>query len=835
MRRPSGPRSVAALCLMAMLAGLITASNLAPAVAEVVSDSGSTPLILLVDVSGSMDENGGNGLSKLDGAKGGMRNAINGRSGNLVGLWTYPSDGDCSAGGYVAGAEPVPRQDAAKLKALVGNLSASGNTPTSQALRALGDDLTRRGFERANIVLVSDGESNCNPPQTPCEVAQDLVTQGFDITINTIGFSISDAGRDELTCIADATHGSYVDVDDSEALIEELQNQVNPLLSLSAASSPEPVEAGQRVSVTVTASNTSTQQTIADVSITLAFRAEGAEDVLLPVVPPRSDKGNLPPGESVSKTWEFALNDLAPSNKRGKYRAVAYGRTAEGVFVDGVITIDTSEVEQEGEYLWGVKIDGDDQIVIMGDSYSSGQGAGVYENWMTHEEYPNVGAADLCHTSQLTYGHDSRYRLKNLACSGALMAHFESMQLNGENIVEDAIAQPQFGKLASLEIAPRIAFMSIGGNDIGFAKIITNCVGVIDWGGAACVENDMVRAKAKINSISTGNLEAAAPTQRLARLYQQVWGELNSDWMRRTRLAQGGQEFAPVVVLPYPALLPPSGTLRTCDVVKGVAEALTVNINAGDLDRLNHLQERLNSTIEAEVAAASEGGKYGIYFASGVESALEGHSVCSHGDGQSWIVPVSLTTKGTEEAMHPTSTGYQAIGQRLRSFLRSDSFDFSGEKHYQTVERRTYCQFVRGVDRSSWLPKKTLRSVSNSAAAVSDLEKCEYAWIEGDGFVPGTGVLVTLHSTPVTLASLVADDEGKVSGLIQIPGWIDPGVHELTTEGVDAQGNPLIYSTQVRIVEPTPWFVWAAGAAGLTAVLAGLVLMLLARLRRRKA
>lgn len=830
MRRPL-TRLVGLLCLMGLLAGLVTLVN--PPRATASNDAAGKPLILLVDVSGSMDDDGGNGMSKLDGAKGGMRNAIGGRTGNLVGLWTYPDDGDCSAGSYVSGAEPVPRRDAAKLKAIISNLSANGGTPTAQALQALGDDLTRRGFQEANIVLVSDGESNCNPPKPPCEVAQDLVAQGFDITINTIGFSISAAGREELTCIAEATHGSYVDVEDSEGLIEELQNQVNPILSLSAVSTPEPVEAGGRVSVTVTATNTSTQQTVTDVTLSLAFRAEGDQDVLLPVVPPRVQRGNLPPGETAEKTWGFALNSLAPANERGRYRAVAYGKTTDGSFVDGVITIDTSPVGQEGEFLWGVPIDGDDQIVILGDSYSSGQGAGRYEDWMTHEEYAGVEEADRCHTSQFTYGYDNRYLIKNLACSGAKMTHFEAIQAHDKEGRD--IAQPQFAKLASLETAPRIAFMTIGGNDIGFGRILAGCISMdanpeLSAFHKECLDDRITGAWKSLHAISNGEVAQAAPTQLLARLYQQVWGELNSDWMRKTRLAQGGSEFAPLVVLPYPNLLPTENNQRECDLAEGLAELKTVNISAADVQRLNSLQMGLNAAIARQVATAADGGKYGIYFASGVETALEGHSVCSHKQGRSWIVTVTRESFASEEAMHPTETGYQAIGRRLRSFLRTDGFSFSADKPYQTVPRRIYCQTVHTTG-----PDAQILVFSNSRDLLMGVGKCDYQWIEAEGFAPGTAVLVKLHSTPVTLASPRADDEGKVTGLIQIPGWIDPGIHEITAEGIDPQGESLVHSIRVRIIEPTPWFVWTAGGAGLTALLAGLVLMLLARLRRPKA
>ena len=206
-------------------------------------------------------------------------------------------------------------------------------------------------------------------------MARALVAQGFDITINTIGFSISDAGREELTCIADATHGSYVSVEDSESLIDELQNQVNPTLKLTATSSPEPAAAGQPVQVTVSVANTSTQQDVQDVTLSSwPSDPSRGSDVMLPVVPPRVKLGSLPPGQSATKTWDFSLEGLASGNQRAAYRAVAYGQLTDGSFVDGAITIDTSQVDTVGPNDWGVTIDGDDQIAIMGDSYSSGQG-----------------------------------------------------------------------------------------------------------------------------------------------------------------------------------------------------------------------------------------------------------------------------------------------------------------------------------------------------------------------------------------------------------------------------------------------------------------------------
>ena len=831
-RRPIRAIFIGAVCAMLML-GPIPQSHADPVGGDLLK-----PLILLIDVSSSMDGNGGNGMSKLDGAKAGMANAINGRSGNLVGLWTYPNDGGCGSGGYVSGAEPVDRQDPAMLKAIISGLSARGDTPTAQALEALGDDLTRRGFTSANIVLVSDGESNCSPPKPPCDVAADLVAKGFDITINTIGFSISDAGRNELTCIADTTHGRYVDVEDSSELIDEMQDQVNPYLKLTATSSPNPAMAGGIVDVTVNVSNASTQQMVSGVTLTLAFRADNLEDVMLPVVPPRVKIGNLPAGEQASKTWEFALNDLSVQNKRGVYRAVAYGFLVDGTFVDGQITIDTSNVETTGPFLWGVQIDGDDQIVIMGDSYSSGQGAGVYENWLTHETYVSVNDADACHTSQLTYGHDERYKIKNLACSGAVMFNFEAPQRADCDILTACWALSQFSKLTALSTPPRIVFLTIGGNDIGFADILARCINKLSQTEEepGCSANSINDAYAIINNIapslqnskSANDMDAAGTTQRLAKLYQQVWSDANSDAMRQERIARGGYEYAPVVVLPYVNLLDTTDRYPKCDVTHGALpiEALTTDINAADMKRLNTLEDKLNAAIASEVNIAQSGGRYGIYFADGVQRALDGHSICQNISDDSWIVPISLTSYLNSQAAHPTATGYRAIGQTLRTYLHSSQFDFSPDTTYEVGKFHTYCKVTTVPDPSD-------ASVTMEAGTSENMTKCDYRWVVSDGYDPDSTAFIRFHSSTVTLASVQADADGKVMALIQIPGWVDAGTHTLTMSGIDANGDPREQSIQLHVTEQTPWYVWALAIFGVAALATSGVFTFLS-LRRNK-
>ncbi|WIM72736.1 VWA domain-containing protein [Corynebacterium suedekumii] len=61
-------------------------------------------------------------------------------------------------------------------------------------------------------------------PTPVCEVAEDLADQGVDIIIiNTVGFNVDDAAREELECIADAAGGTYADASDADTLADELK------------------------------------------------------------------------------------------------------------------------------------------------------------------------------------------------------------------------------------------------------------------------------------------------------------------------------------------------------------------------------------------------------------------------------------------------------------------------------------------------------------------------------------------------------------------------------------------------------------------------------------
>lgn len=182
---------------------------------------------LVLDLSGSMKANDAGGQTRLSAAKQAVTRIIDtapaqARLGLRVYGATYPGEDKARGCGDTQQVLPVAAMDAAAradAKRRVAGLDALGFTPVGVALRAAAQDVATDGPRR--IVLVSDGEDTCAPPE-PCEVARELKAQGVELAVDTVGFKTDEAARRQLACIADATGGSYVDADNAEALTANL-------------------------------------------------------------------------------------------------------------------------------------------------------------------------------------------------------------------------------------------------------------------------------------------------------------------------------------------------------------------------------------------------------------------------------------------------------------------------------------------------------------------------------------------------------------------------------------------------------------------------------------
>ncbi|GAA1919285.1 VWA domain-containing protein [Streptomyces sodiiphilus] len=221
--------SAAALC--GALAALMTGALPATASAEPTREKEPPKVQLVIDASGSMKAKDIDGQSRMAAAQQAFNEVIDAMPEEVhLGIRTlganYP--GQDLAKGCVDSEQlyPVGPVDRTEAKAAVATLRPVGWTPIGYALRGAVEDLgTGEGMRR--IVLITDGEDSCGQPD-PCDVARELAAQGTQLTIDTLGLTPADAKvRDQLSCIAEATGGTYTAVQDTEQLGERLKQLVD--------------------------------------------------------------------------------------------------------------------------------------------------------------------------------------------------------------------------------------------------------------------------------------------------------------------------------------------------------------------------------------------------------------------------------------------------------------------------------------------------------------------------------------------------------------------------------------------------------------------------------
>jgi Ca-activated chloride channel family protein len=151
---------------------------------------------------------------------------------------------------------PVGELDAAAKTAVKKKIAATeptGFTPIGHSLRKAAEDLKAKAGDGAEggakgggelrIILVSDGEDTCAPPE-PCEVAEELAKDGVDLVIDTLGFKVTGKAAEQLKCVARATKGTYRGAEDAGELSAGLQGALKDALKGYPVSGT-PIKGGQ--------------------------------------------------------------------------------------------------------------------------------------------------------------------------------------------------------------------------------------------------------------------------------------------------------------------------------------------------------------------------------------------------------------------------------------------------------------------------------------------------------------------------------------------------------------------------------------------------------------
>ncbi|QLJ04160.1 VWA domain-containing protein [Streptomyces sp. NEAU-sy36] len=240
-------RLAAGVC--ALLAALTAGLAFPTAAAADETEQPAPKVELVLDVSGSMRTRDIDGGTRMAAAKQAFDDVLDATPQDVeLGIRTLGANyhgndrqEGCKDTAQLYPVGPLNRTDA---KTAVATLVPTGWTPIGPALlKAAGDldggDGTRR------IVLISDGEDTCQPLD-PCEVAREIAAKGIGLTIDTLGLVPDAKTRDQLSCIADATGGTYTSVQHKEELTDRVGQLVHraadPVVTPVAASGAERCE-----------------------------------------------------------------------------------------------------------------------------------------------------------------------------------------------------------------------------------------------------------------------------------------------------------------------------------------------------------------------------------------------------------------------------------------------------------------------------------------------------------------------------------------------------------------------------------------------------------------
>lgn len=237
MIRRKRPVAGACVLLAALTAGLVLPAG---AAADEPAGQDAPKVNLVLDVSGSMRAKDIDGQSRMAAAKQAFNEVLDATPEEVeLGIRTlganYPGDDRKEGCKDTAQLYPVGPLDRTEAKTAVATLVPTGWTPIGPALLKAADDL-EGGDGSKRIVLISDGEDTC-APLDPCEVAREIAARGIGLTIDTLGLVPNAKLSQQLSCIAEATGGTYTSVEHQN----ELTDRVNELVDRAAEPVVTPV------------------------------------------------------------------------------------------------------------------------------------------------------------------------------------------------------------------------------------------------------------------------------------------------------------------------------------------------------------------------------------------------------------------------------------------------------------------------------------------------------------------------------------------------------------------------------------------------------------------
>ena len=289
------------------------------------------------------------------------------------------------------------------------------------------------------------------------------------------------------------------------------------------------------------------------------------------------------------------------------------------------------------------------RAVALGDSYASGEGVVPYRAGTDT-------ATNRCHRSTAAYpellrdrGTHRFRRLTSVACSGSTTGALVA------DLPGDASGEP--AQLDALTRRTRTVTLTIGGNDIGFARVLGNCI------YAPAEAPPQVKAAVPGAPGCASRLDGLV-TAATARLAGQAGAPAQAGTITMPEALAAIERRAPrarIYVTGYPRFFGRTfDRSRGCQV--GQLGAFPLRVAPTDVDWLRAKAAALNAAIRTGVAQARARGVDVTYV--DAASRFAGHNVC--GSRTPWVNGLLLTPSGVDPAsFHLTARGQRAYADAV--------------------------------------------------------------------------------------------------------------------------------------------------------------------------
>ncbi|MFD9075763.1 ricin-type beta-trefoil lectin domain protein, partial [Streptomyces lasiicapitis] len=331
--------------------------------------------------------------------------------------------------------------------------------------------------------------------------------------------------------------------------------------------------------------------------------------------------------------------------------------------------------------------------VSMGDSFISGEGGRWQGNantsakgsWGTDRgaggpqlDVKIENGSDFCHRSDVAEikGADidgvPKERRFNIACSGARTQHVIDQAQGDGNAQGNTPQIEQLAEIAEEHYVTTIA-LSIGGNDLEFSKLVTDC----GW--------DFIKGKGPCNETASRKVDRDLEQVRanVVRTIEAI----------RDTMTESGQDQSSyqLVVQSYPAPLPASGEMKYSDTGVDYSRYTQGGCPFYDAD-VDWTRKGAVDSIGTMLRGAAEESEASFL---DLRDAFDGHELCAKSTQQAssentldkpvpaedaeWVrFHQGLTTPGeTQEVLHPNAYGQKALSACLTKFAVATGGDTS--------------------------------------------------------------------------------------------------------------------------------------------------------------